>query len=45
MSINKVICFILNGPGMVYKSDPIYSSSTEENEHEQWIFLNGVAVG
>ena len=44
-SINQGICYILNGPGMLYRSDPIYAKATKEHEHEQWIFLNGVAVG
>jgi hypothetical protein len=29
----------------LWKSDPIYAKATKEHEHEQWIFLNGVAVG
>jgi hypothetical protein len=44
-SINEGICYLLNGSGMLWKSDPIYAKATKEHEHEQWIFLNGVAVG
>jgi hypothetical protein len=44
-SINQGICYILNGPGMECRSDPKYAKASEEHEHEQWIFLNGVAVG
>lgn len=43
--VNQGICYVLNGPEMVYNSDPIYAKATKKHEHEQWIFLNGVAVG
>jgi hypothetical protein len=43
--INSGICYLLNGPNMRYASDPKYAEVRKEHEHEQWIFLNGVAVG
>jgi hypothetical protein len=42
--INSGIWWLLNGSKMEYCSDPAYASN-EGHEHEQWIFLNGVAVG
>ncbi|RDW84800.1 hypothetical protein BP6252_02390 [Coleophoma cylindrospora] len=30
---------------MEYQSDPKYAVPRKEHEHEQWVFLNGVAVG
>jgi hypothetical protein len=42
---NQGICYLLNGSKMVYESDPKYATPKKEHEHEQWIFLNGVAVG
>ena len=44
-AINQTICHILNGSKLQYKSDPKYATLKEEHKHEQWIFLNGVAVG
>jgi hypothetical protein len=43
--LNSGICYLLNGPKMRYASDPKYAKLRKEHEHEQWIFLNGVAVG
>jgi len=43
--INQGICFLLNGPHMRYVSKPKYSMNRKEHKNEQWIFLNGVAVG
>lgn len=42
--VNKGVMYLLNGSKMEYFSDPKYASN-EGHEHEQWIFLNGVAVG
>jgi len=44
-TVNHGICYLLNGPKMRYESDPKYSTVRKEHAHEQWIFLNGVAVG
>lgn len=43
--VNSGICYLLNGPEMKYHSNPKYTETKKEHEHEQWIFLNGVAVG
>lgn len=44
MGVNACIWWLLNGGKMEYVSEPKYASN-EGREHEQWIFLNGVAVG
>ena len=44
-TVNQTICYILNGSKLEYKSDPRYATLKDEHKHEQWIFLNGVAVG
>lgn len=44
-AINQTICYILNGSKLQYHSDPKYAKLRDEHKHEQWIFLNGVAVG
>ncbi|KAI0418273.1 hypothetical protein F5X98DRAFT_124318 [Xylaria grammica] len=43
--INWLLCLGLNGKTITYESDPKYAPALAEHEHEQWIFLNGVAVG
>ncbi|KAI1332507.1 hypothetical protein F5Y16DRAFT_179268 [Xylariaceae sp. FL0255] len=43
--INWLLCRSLNGDTIIYKSDPKYAEARPEHQHEQWIFLNGVAVG
>jgi hypothetical protein len=43
--VNQAICFLLNGRKLRFKSDPRYAQLKKEHAHEQWIFLNGVAVG
>ncbi|KUI56312.1 hypothetical protein VP1G_03745 [Cytospora mali] len=46
MALNKLLCRTLNGKGVVFHSDPKYARPGQEKfAHEQWIFLNGVAVG
>ena len=46
LAFNKLLCRIfLNGPSIIYHSDPEYAPAREEHAHEQWIFMNGVAVG
>jgi len=44
-TINWLLCRFLNGKTITYESDPKYAPALEEHKHEQWIFLNGVAVG
>ena len=43
--VNSAIFYLLNGSQMRFKSNPKYAQVRKEHEHEQWIFLNGVAVG
>lgn len=44
-AVNMGICKLLNGDGIEYPSNPKYAEAKEEHKHEQWVFLNGVAVG
>ena len=44
-TVNQTVCYILNGSKLLYHSDPKYATLKNEHKHEQWIFLNGVAVG
>ncbi|KAI1463578.1 uncharacterized protein F4812DRAFT_453520 [Daldinia caldariorum] len=44
-AVNKLLCLFLNGKTITFTSDPKYAPALEEHAHEQWIFLNGVAVG
>jgi hypothetical protein len=43
--VNSLLCCCLNGNTTTYASDPKYAPALPEHQHEQWIFLNGVAVG
>ncbi|KAH7370170.1 hypothetical protein BKA65DRAFT_531885 [Rhexocercosporidium sp. MPI-PUGE-AT-0058] len=43
--VNQSICFLLNGKDMRVESKKEFAERRKEHEHEQWIFLNGVAVG
>ncbi|KAI1117687.1 hypothetical protein F5Y14DRAFT_464728 [Nemania sp. NC0429] len=43
--VNGLLCRCLNGKTTTYESDPKYAPALLEHQHEQWIFLNGVAVG
>ena len=45
VAVNESICYLLNGKDMEVKSNPDFVEARKEHEHEQWIFLNGVAVG
>lgn len=45
MVINAGVCYLLNGSEMEFPSQERYAGNKREHEHEQWIFLNGVAVG
>lgn len=42
---NWLLCKTINGKVIEFHSDPKYAQETPENRHEQWVFLNGVAVG
>jgi hypothetical protein len=43
--MNWALCKMLNGKDATYHSDAKYAEALAEHEHEQWVFLNGVAVG
>lgn len=43
--VNWALCTLLNGPSIVFHSDPECAPERLEHAHEQWVFLNGVAVG
>ncbi|CZS92736.1 uncharacterized protein RCO7_10220 [Rhynchosporium graminicola] len=43
--VNNAICAALNGTKTVVGSRAEFAEAKKEHEHEQWIFLNGVAVG
>lgn len=46
MTLNIALCALLNGNGVIFHSDPNYARPNQPRfAHEQWIFLNGVAVG
>ncbi|EEY21393.1 conserved hypothetical protein [Verticillium alfalfae VaMs.102] len=42
---NWAFCLLLNGPDIEYHSDETFAEARPEHAHEQWVFLNGVAVG
>lgn len=44
-TVNSLLCMLLNGGTLEYRSDEKYAPALPEHAHEQWIFLNGVAVG
>jgi hypothetical protein len=45
LTVNYFLCMLLNGRTMTFTSDESYAAALPEHAHEQWIFLNGVAVG
>lgn len=45
MALNWTLCRLLNGTQDTYMSDGEYAQQRPEHAHEQWVFLNGVAVG
>ncbi|KAH6963881.1 hypothetical protein DER45DRAFT_127468 [Fusarium avenaceum] len=45
MTLNWLLCKLLNGTQETYTSDEKYAKALPEHAHEQWVFLNGVAVG
>ncbi|KAH6990468.1 hypothetical protein BKA56DRAFT_610073 [Ilyonectria sp. MPI-CAGE-AT-0026] len=45
MVVNWGLCRLLNGNTDTYCSDEKYAKALPQHAHEQWVFLNGVAVG
>ncbi|OAA49672.1 hypothetical protein NOR_01595 [Metarhizium rileyi] len=45
LTLNWVLCKLLNGKDITFHSDEKYARASPEHAHEQWVFLNGVAVG
>ena len=45
MAVNWLLCKLLNGPELEFHSDEKYAKALPEHAHEQWVFVNGVAVG
>ena len=45
LTLNWLLCKLLNGKGIIYHSEEKYAKAKPEHAHEQWIFCNGVAVG
>lgn len=45
MFLNWLLCKLLNGKSTEFHSEEKYAAALPEHEHEQWVFLNGVAVG
>ncbi|KAK1757240.1 hypothetical protein QBC47DRAFT_412558 [Echria macrotheca] len=45
MLVNSGMCMLINGKEVEYHSSPKYAPAKPEHAHEQWIFINGVAVG
>lgn len=45
MAINWLLCRFLNGSVVTFHSDEEYAKESPEHAHEQWVFVNGVAVG
>lgn len=43
--VNHMICLLLNGTKSSFESQPKFAAKRKELEHEQWVFMNGVAVG
>lgn len=43
--LNWALCSLLNGKDITFHSDPEYAEALPQHQHEQWVFLNGVAVG
>ena len=43
--VNNVICYFLNGTKTNFSSSSRYAEAKKEHEHEQWVFMNGVAAG
>jgi hypothetical protein len=43
--LNSLLCRLLNGKDYEFHSDEKYATAKLEHSHEQWVFVNGVAVG
>jgi hypothetical protein len=43
--LNSMFCLLLNGFKMHYDSDPEITKDMPKHDNEQWVFMNGVAVG
>lgn len=44
--VNRAFCSLLNkGRSTIYTSDRKYAAPLPEHAHEEWIFVNGIAVG
>jgi len=44
-AVNQGICYLLNGNKMKLWSEAKFTEEKEVRKNEQWLFLNGVAVG
>jgi hypothetical protein len=44
-AVNQGFCYLLNGNKMEIRSEAKYTEKREAKDNEQWLFLNGVAVG
>lgn len=42
---NTIFCVLLNGTAKHFQSNPKFTSHFPQHKNEQWLFLNGVAVG
>jgi hypothetical protein len=45
LTVNWLLCKLLNGRETTFHSEEKYAKALPEHQHEQWIFLNGVAAG
>ncbi|KYK54816.1 hypothetical protein DCS_06776 [Drechmeria coniospora] len=45
MAVNWALCRLLNGRDILFRSAEEYAEELPEHAHEQWVFVNGVAVG
>lgn len=43
--VNLLLCRTLNGSKMTYWSDPKYTMGRESHDHEEWLYINGIATG
>lgn len=43
--LNWAMCKLLNGKELIFHSEKKFARALPEHEHEQWVFVNGVAVG
>lgn len=45
LTLNWALCKLLNSKQVTFQSDEKYAKPRPGHAHEQWVFLNGVAVG